>query len=197
MPLYVISGVTSLNTTFYVAFYFIKGEYTADYLQVIQQLKKLYNDLDLPYPDVILTDCEAVLIRSINQLFPKAVNVTYIWYVNNNVTTNYSKYFDKDETQDTFQDHWKRCMYAKTEEIFDSELVALQEAYNTVASIAVTYLIEKLVSRKRKFVAYWVDQHLHFGNRTISRGENTNSKIKKQLGTSTGNKILLDILPAY
>ena len=85
-----------------MAFCFIKGEYTIDYLQVIQQLKKLYNDLDLPYPDVILTDYEAVLIRSINQLFPKAINVTYIQYVNNNITTNYSKYFDTEETWDAF-----------------------------------------------------------------------------------------------
>lgn len=191
MPLCVISGVTSLNTIFYVGFCFMKSEFTEDYIWVLLQLKKLYNKLDLPDPDVILTDCEGALMRSIDDVFPGAVNITCIWHVNNNVKTNCNKSFDSNKAWEEFFHSWERIIYAKTEEEFNSQWEALQEAYNTTTPFAVTYLAERLIPRKRKFVAYWVDKYLYFGNRATSRGENNNGRIKRQLGTSTGKLTIL------
>ena len=56
MPLCIINGVTALNTTFYVAFCFLSGEKTADYDWLLAALKELYITLDLPNPNVLITD---------------------------------------------------------------------------------------------------------------------------------------------
>jgi len=48
MPLLIIIGVTALNTTFYVAFCFMKGENYSDYRWAMDALKRLYDHHQLP-----------------------------------------------------------------------------------------------------------------------------------------------------
>ncbi len=47
MPLLIIIGVIALNTTFYAAFCFMKGENYSDYVWVMEALMHLYNYLDM------------------------------------------------------------------------------------------------------------------------------------------------------
>ena len=98
MPLFVITGQTGLNTTFYVAFAFMTSEHTEDYQWVLQQLKKLYNKLSLAFPLVMATDCEKGLIAAIKLEFPETAHVFCIWHINKNVLTNCKKKFDTTET---------------------------------------------------------------------------------------------------
>ena len=65
MPLLIISGVTNLNTSFYVGFCFMDHEYIEDYLWVLQALQELYNRLQISPPATILTDGDKALAPAI------------------------------------------------------------------------------------------------------------------------------------
>ncbi len=56
MPLIIISGVTPLNTSYYIAFAFISKETYEVYKWLLECIKDLYQYLDIPDPNVILTD---------------------------------------------------------------------------------------------------------------------------------------------
>lgn len=65
----IISGVTALNTTFYIAFCFLSEETTKDYGWLLERLKELYILLDIPDPMVVVTDAETDLIAAIPIVF--------------------------------------------------------------------------------------------------------------------------------
>ena len=183
LPLLIITGVTALNTSFYAAFAFMSAENTEDYVWVIQQLKKLYDHLEIPDPGVLLTDCQLALVKACWTVFPQAEALLCIWHIDKNVETNCMQYFDKMDDWVDFYEGWHRVMYAKTAEDFEYEWDALQEVYNQEKPFAITYLADKLIAPlRRRFVTYWTNQHLHFGNRATSRGECQNGRLKKQLG---------------
>lgn len=58
MLLCIISGVTALNTTFYIAFCFLFSESAKGYIWLLQMLKELYELLDIPDPIVVITDAK-------------------------------------------------------------------------------------------------------------------------------------------
>ena len=58
MLLCIISGVTPLNTTFYIRFCFLSLETAEDYTWLLQKLKELYKMLDIPDPTVVITNAE-------------------------------------------------------------------------------------------------------------------------------------------
>ena len=115
LPLLVITGVTALNTSFYVAFAFKKSEQTPDYVWVTEQLKELYDELHIPYPSVLLTDVQGALINACVTVFPTAAHMLCIWHVEKNITQNGSQNFAKQEDFDMFREEFRRIMYAKTE----------------------------------------------------------------------------------
>ena len=183
LPLLVITGVTALNTSFYAAFAFMSSESTEDYLWVIEQLRELYQHLDIPDPSVLLTDCQLALIRACWTVFPKADALLCIWHIDKNVETHCRQYFDTMDDWEDFYTGWHRVMYAQTADEFMYEWDALQNVYNQEKPFAMTYLADKLITPLRhRFVSYWTNEHLHFGNRATSRGECQNGRLKKQLG---------------
>ena len=102
IPLLVITRVTALNTSFYVGFAFMKAEYTEDYVWVMEQLRDLYDELGIPWPDVLLTDYQGALINACGIIFPEAEHMLCIWHIENNVTTNCRNHFDEQEEWDNF-----------------------------------------------------------------------------------------------
>lgn len=69
MPLLIIIGVTALNTTFYVAFCFMKGESYSDYEWVIEALVRLYDHLNLSYPITVISDGDKALSSTLSHVF--------------------------------------------------------------------------------------------------------------------------------
>ena len=76
--LFIITEITTLNISFYVNFVFMKSEYISDYVWVMKQFKALYNELDIPYPKVLLTDAQGVLINAYVIVFSDAAYMLYI-----------------------------------------------------------------------------------------------------------------------
>ena len=62
MPLIIISGVTLLNTSYYVAFANVFKETFEVYKWLLKCVKDLYKYLDIPNLDIILTDAQNNLI---------------------------------------------------------------------------------------------------------------------------------------
>ena len=77
-PLFIITDITALNISFYVGFAFIKFEHTSDYVWVLKQLKELYNELDISYPDVLLTNASNALINIYTTIFLETSHILYI-----------------------------------------------------------------------------------------------------------------------
>ncbi len=196
MPLLVITGVTALNTSFFVGFCFMEAEKTADYVWVLEQLKLLYTQLDLPDPAVILTDCERGLINALRSVFRGSSHLLCIWHIDKNVLVNCRKHFDIEEDWQTFYKAWHLVMYAKIEEEYQFQWTDLQEIYDTSHEGAVSYLRnDLLLIYKKKFVGCWTDRKLHFGNHATSRGEGSNATLKRELGSSVADlKSVVDSL---
>ena len=189
LPLLVITGVTALNTSFYAGFAFMSAEHTADYEWVLQQLMELYDELGIPYPDVLITDAHQGLQGACANILPGATSLLCIWHVNNNVEKHCLNLFANKEDWEDFYAGWQRVIFATTLEEFTIEWDALQEVYREDYPTAIIYLADKLINPlKHKFVAYWTNQATHFNNRATSRGESNNGKLKRHLhACSTGN----------
>jgi len=76
MPLAIGTGVTALNTSFYAGMCFLKGENQEDYEWLIATYKGLYKELDIPLPEVWLSDGEANIPKAINkEISPTAIHL--------------------------------------------------------------------------------------------------------------------------
>lgn len=94
MSLAVLTGVTSLNTSFYAGMCFMKGEKQEDYCQLIRFIKELYQELTIPLPVVWLSDGELNIPTAIaEEISPSAVHILCCWHLEQNVLTNCHKHF--------------------------------------------------------------------------------------------------------
>ena len=91
LPLLIINDITSLNTTFYVAFAFQVEESEEDYTFAMKHLKVLLISLNLSDPHVVLTDCEEALMNAFSAVYSHTNNLLCLWYVNKNVLTYIKK----------------------------------------------------------------------------------------------------------
>lgn len=73
----------------------IISDQPSDYTWVLQQLKTMYLDLELPDPTVIVTDMERGLMAAIPFKFPTANHILCLWHINNNVIADCEKSFSK------------------------------------------------------------------------------------------------------
>ena len=94
MPLIIVSEVTPLNTSYYFAFTFVSKEVFEVYKWLLECVKDLYEYLNIPDPDVILTDAQMSLIRAITIVYPLASHLLCLWHINKNVVIHCKKWFD-------------------------------------------------------------------------------------------------------
>ena len=188
MPLCIISGVTPLNTTYYIAFCFLSSETTEDYTWLLRMLKELYEMLDIPDPIVIITDAEVGLIRAIPLVFTdKTHHLLCIWHMNKNVLVHCRKWFHSQEEWKAFYAMWQTVLYADTERKFEEAWSQMQLKYQDSAFLPMEYLeYEVLCPYKTKIIWCFTNQVRHFGNTVTSRSESQNARLKAELCTSVG-----------
>lgn len=114
MLLLIICESSALHTNFYVAFCFIAQEKTPDYIFAMQQLKSLYQTLELSSPTVAVTDMERSLINAIREAFSLShtTHLLCIWHINKNVFVNCRKDFATKEEWEEFFADWTKIIYA-------------------------------------------------------------------------------------
>ena len=189
MPLLNICGVTSLNTTFFLAFAFLRHEERSDYQWAMNCLLKLLQQEKIKDPKVMLTDRELALINAISDVFPDTQHLLCIWHINKNVLSNCKLLFETKEDWDTFNTMWQRVVYAHTVEASEEAWEVLVKAYETTERSPIPYLRENWIETtiKRKFLACYSNQTMHFGNTVTSMVEGAHHCLKQALGTSTGD----------
>ena len=147
MLLCIITGVTALNSSFYVGFAFFSNETMSTYEWVLTQISELYQHLNIPDPVFIGTDCEVGLITAIEWVFPNTNHGLCLWHVDKNVLKTCNPQFDTHEVWTAIYDHWHRVMYASSEAIYEEEWKSLQEKYEGDYWSVIFYLREELLRR--------------------------------------------------
>ena len=115
MPLCIITGVTPLNTNFYVAFCFLTKEGVEDYQWMLQQLRRLCDETDVPDPIVVVTDNEKSLIAALPRVFPTTRHLLCLWHINKNVWTNCKAWFDGDDEWKEFYAAWQKVRVSNSD----------------------------------------------------------------------------------
>ena len=98
MPLCIITGVTPMNTTYYIGFAFLATERVEDYRWILQFVRRLYEALDIPDPSVIVIDGDPVFIRAVSEECPVSSHLLCLWHLNQNVVVNCKKLFEDEES---------------------------------------------------------------------------------------------------
>ena len=116
-------GVIDLNTSFYAGMCFLKEENLEDYEWLIQAIKELYQHLDIPLPNVWLSDGEVNIPKTIViKISSTVVHLLCVWHIDYNIMTNVRKHFAINEEWDRWfksTRNWHKLLYAKTETEFD------------------------------------------------------------------------------
>lgn len=205
MPLAIMTEVTDLNTSFYAGMCFMKGEDLEDYKWLIQTIKELYQELDIPLPLVWLSDGEINIPKAIAlTISPTAIHILCIWHIERNIVDNCRKYIREKDAWNTFfqkqksaneeegtpavpQGNWRKVQYSKTVDDFDLAWYNLQQKYDAIDPRICEYLENNIISKKRKWHPIGTDQVMHFGNHVSSRGERQHSVLKTSLGIFVGD----------
>ena len=117
MLLIIISGVTSLNTSYYITFVFVFKETFEVYKWVVECIKNLYKYFDIPDLNVILIDAHKSLIQAITIVYPLKSHLLCLWYINKNVVVHCKKWFNN-KTWKEYLGIWHEILYTLTEEVF-------------------------------------------------------------------------------
>ena len=183
MPLLHIVGRTPLNTTFSVAFCFMRGETEDDYTWALQCLR---HTLGTNAPWVIVTDRDLGLMAALNSVFPNTANLLCRWHVEKNILSYTKKHFQKQEDFDLFMKEWKLLINMNEEEKFDSEWSNMKDKYQS-SPLVINYLEGTWLPHKKKLVSAWTNSHLHLGHLVTSRVEGQHSAVKSWIRTVGGD----------
>jgi MULE transposase domain len=196
MPLFTITGVTSMKLSFTVGMAFLGGETFQKFQWVIRHLRHLYQDSPLNAPYTVVTDCDTALMNAVKDVFPTSQNLLCLWHIFKNITAHCQSTFsakgDKDQ-QEEGKEAWKEfsgnswgVVRSKSITIFEANWNMFCEKYQEFPTI-LDYIRKQWLPFKVHFVYAWTNQQLHFETRATSRAEGLHSSLKKYLIINTGD----------
>ena len=182
LPLMIISGVTPLNTTFYVGFCFLIAEKEVDFTWALERLRDILEGFNVPDPRVIVTDDEGALHLGLATVFPHSARILCLWHINKNVLSHVKKIpsLRKKEDFEKAMSYWHAAIYAKNLTEHLEKWAEMQEAYREHEDL-LTYLQNTWIDRSDEFVRCYTDRLRHYGNTSNSRAEGANWGIKYYL----------------
>lgn len=187
MPLLHIVGVSPSNSTFSIAFCFMQNEQEES---SIWALKSFFSFLDPPpFHPVLCTDRDLALLGAIKVVCPDNPHLLCIWHINKNVTSNTKQHFRTNIECQEFLQAWNQLIYSTTENDYNARLSEFGKQYQT--SPALRYVKETWLVHKEKFIVAWTQQYLHLGNSATSRVEGSHAFLKKHIGASTGDMLIV------
>lgn len=181
MPLLHIIGINSSNKSFSIALCFMPSEKKANYVWALEQL---VISLDQVSPSVLLTDNEQALINAITQVFPNSTHLLCSWHIFKNIQLHCRKHFKSEAEWSTFRMEWNKLIQSSSASQYMQNFSQFSLSWNPPTG---DYLIKNVLPLKEKFVACFINKHLHFGNTVTSRIEGLHSYIKRFVNTSTSS----------
>ena len=85
MPLVSIVGMTGQNRLFFAGSMFIPGEKEKDYKLVFYTIRKMYDNYEILYPLIFITDAYPAEIAAMKYIFPNINHILCIWHINCNI----------------------------------------------------------------------------------------------------------------
>nr|KAJ0223538.1 hypothetical protein LSAT_V11C200087300 [Lactuca sativa] len=131
-------------------------------------------------PYVIMSDRELALMNAINMVFSNMKNLLCIWHIEKNVLTNCKNHFAHAKKLNIFMSSWNNVAYSTTTTIFEHNWGEFELFYE-MKKVVIEYIKNTWLPWKEKFVSAWTKNYLHFGNRSSSRAEGVNAKLKQYL----------------
>ncbi|KAH6789587.1 hypothetical protein C2S51_004593 [Perilla frutescens var. frutescens] len=184
LPLFEIVGITLTNMTFSIACAYLESEKEDNYTWALTVLKGLMDQRNLL--NVIITDREIALINAIQTTFPNSHHFLCRWHINKNIAANCKKFRTKDKW-DSFLSAWNMIVLADTEDRYTELLSRFQADYSAHLDVVKYVMSHWIKPYKERFINCWTNNVMHFDNTTTCRAEGAHAKLKKFLGTNTGN----------
>ena len=141
-----ISGVISLNISFYIGSAFFFLETYNDYLWVLSLFQKFYQEKNIPDPIFVGTNCEKALICTLQNIMSFTKHVICLWHIDKNVLTNCKPSFDIEATWQEFYNDWHWVLYSATKLIFEEKWAKFQVKYETDYWVSIDYLQNDLMA---------------------------------------------------
>jgi hypothetical protein len=144
---------------------------------------------------VIFIDNESALALAIAQVFPKARQFFYIFYINQAILAKiWKEYQEKDEEyHESFLSDWQAVVKAKTEQVFKEKWNGLMK--NSSWKRLKKYFEKTWLLLKEQFYYAWTDNCMYFNQRATSRVESSYNALKRALKISIGDlKHVVDIM---
>ncbi len=191
LPLCNIVGITGLNTSFFLAFAFLKQERGEDYQWVLEKLATSVENFMAP--GVVVTDRDLGLMNALSAVFPQAVHVLCKWHIRKNVEARCWPFFKDlpstsagtaEELWAAFLNDWDSLVASLTEAEYSRQLSYIKTQHRRHA-FALQYIQSVwLNEHKQRFVHAWTHQHLHFNTLVTSRVEGSHSVLKRYISVS-------------
>jgi hypothetical protein len=188
MPLLDIVGFTGTNSTFFAALAFMSRETEEDYRWALGCLRKVMSKHGISLPHVVLTDRELALVHAVGAHFPSSKHILCRWHINKNVLAKCKPRITSNEVYEDLVRSFHRLVESPTIVVYEERRLDLLQFCESKDIIDVyEYIQTTWLPWKEKFVAAWVDDSLHLGQKNTSRVEGAHATLKKYIETSVAD----------
>ena len=183
----------------------MRNEDKQGFLFILNHLKRLYTEAELPFPRVIITDADLALKNAIMEALPNARHFLCLWHVNKAIQAWAKKLYkghqlppdtleeqqqqadEVDEKWGAVLQEWQKVTSSKTEAEYRVTWNSFRVKFELEDGLVQYIWRQWLFGKREQFVRCYTDRYLHFGNVTTSRLEGMHSVLKRRLHSSQGD----------
>jgi hypothetical protein len=137
LPLLNIVGTTCLNTTFYIAFCFIRHEDEKGFTWALSQLQSFYCNTG---PQVLIMDRDMAQLKAARVVFPKIPRMLCIWHIEKNVLVHSSQYIKDAKEREEFMKDWVNLINSPTIPVYNTRWEEFKAKYQPQYPLLLLYL---------------------------------------------------------
>ncbi|XP_021727080.1 uncharacterized protein LOC110694170 isoform X6 [Chenopodium quinoa] len=132
-----------------------------------------------------LPDRDLGLCAALREVFQGTSHLLCLCHINRDVEAKVTKMFGNKTVGVRFRaGRWFKIVNATTQAEYDRALTAMQVRWGKYPEV-IQYVQRTWLCHKEKFVKFWTNQVLHFGNTTNCRVESQHSAVKTWFESST------------
>ena len=218
--LFEVTGVTDHNSLANFAFGLMSGEKEPDFQQLCTQLDLFRCQLDIPVPNVVITDMEKALKNAIETIWPQTQQQICLFHINQKVHARIRSQFEdppeaivteqntKEKSHDSYSkptstprpieysregiiEAWNLVVYAAEEAGFEERWKQLVQRFGDQQSHILDYIESQYMPSREQWAGCFIRHYRNFGQRTNSPNETAHKDIKSYLQTGRGDLLTL------
>lgn len=178
--LFNIIGVEACGKSFMAGFCYMSGLSDKDFQWVLQTLRQLLLDSNIEAPNVFVTDKHLVSLNAIKSVFPAPQTHALIchWHAAKSIFSFCRPQIADEKEWEIFEGMIWGLIESPTVDDYTERLESFRDHFNTGHSRLVKYIETHTLIHAEQLVVAWVNEHMHFGVRPISREEGIHAAIK-------------------